>query len=117
MALASVVRNGAEGGMVKSRGRADEGSGTFALEQGLGFRQRVRRADMHPAPVEPHAVELALGERAVPQQVQREATLRRVLEQSLVAQRHAGKGERHNLVLAAPRQPPSASMAKSPLAA
>src|SRR4029079_14515938 len=91
MAFANVVRNGAEGGMVKSRGRADEGSGTFALEQGLGFRPRVRRADMHPAPVEPHPVELALGERAVPQQVQREATLERVLEQSLVAQRHPGK--------------------------
>ena len=64
-ALASVVRNGAEGGMVNSRTSGEE-LGTFALERALGLGQSFRRADMHPDAVELHAVALALGQRPVP---------------------------------------------------
>ena len=39
------------------------------------FGQGFRRAHMHPAAVEPDPVEPALGERSIPQQVQREAAL------------------------------------------
>ena len=37
----------------------------LGLEPGLGLGQRRRCADMHPVPVEPHAVEASLGKRPV----------------------------------------------------
>ena len=73
---------------------------------GFGLGQRCRCADMHPVPVEPHAVEASFGKRPVPEKVQREFAVRCALEQPRIAERHAGKGEGHDLTLASALQPP-----------
>ena len=65
----------------------------------LGFRQRVRRADMHPHAVHAHAVGPAGGDRPAPHPVEREGAFRAAVEQARMGDRHAGEGERHDLLL------------------
>ena len=116
----SVGRNGAEAGMVKTRGRSAWAvhRARFGRHARQGCNPRSRkiaasaasiaagRADMHPGAFEPQAEQPPGLDRAIEHAVERELALRRIGEQRGREHRGARIDERRHLALGARAQPP-----------
>src|SRR5690606_602036 len=73
--------------------------GIAAVEKLVGLSQRRGRADVQPDPIQADAIEAALFDGPIEQEVEREGAFRSVREQARMYDADAGVDERHQLAL------------------